>query len=166
MSDHWITYIIYGRRIFPADCLTGTVAKPVMRSRHGRSENSSLSRAFVTQYARFGLEEDQLRLPRKRATRASLARPRHISGLVAHGCIIPVARNGNLEIEMHPFASQQLPQWGSLYDGQNSWGHANQPQFNAMLALPLGELREHFQRGVLHVQDSASFDGNDLRSAS
>src|SRR5579864_1880055 len=128
MSGYRITYIIYGLRIFPTDGLTGMVAKSVMRSRHGRSENRSLSRAFVTQYAWFGLEEDQLRLPRKRATRASLARPRHISGLVAHGCIIPVARNGDLEIEMHPFASQQLPQWGSLYDGQNSGRHANQPQ--------------------------------------
>jgi hypothetical protein len=35
---------------------------------------------------------------------------RHISGLVAHGCIIQVVRNGNLQIEMHSFASQQLPQ--------------------------------------------------------
>jgi hypothetical protein len=33
----------------------------------------------------------------------------HISGLVAYGCIIQVARNGNLQIEMHFFASQQLP---------------------------------------------------------
>ena len=35
---------------------------------------------------------------------------RRISGLVAYGCIILVARNGNLQIEMHSFASQQLPQ--------------------------------------------------------
>jgi hypothetical protein len=33
----------------------------------------------------------------------------HISGLVAHGCIIQVTCNGNLQIEMHSFASQQLP---------------------------------------------------------
>ena len=64
----------------------------------------------MTQYAWFGLEEDQLRLPRKRATLASLARPRHISGLVEYGCIIQVACNGNLQIEMHSFTSQQLPQ--------------------------------------------------------
>ena len=30
MSAHWITYIIYRLRIFPADCLTGMVAKSVM----------------------------------------------------------------------------------------------------------------------------------------
>lgn|SRR5450432_1349929 len=32
-----------------------------------------------------------------------------------------------------------------------------------MLALPLRELCEHFHRGVLHVEDSSSFDGDDLR---
>ncbi len=32
------------------------------------------------------------------------------SGLVAYGCITQVARNGNLQIEMHSFTSQQLPQ--------------------------------------------------------
>jgi hypothetical protein len=34
---------------------------------------------------------------------------------------------------------------------------------NAMLALPLRELCEHFHRGELHVDDSASVDGDDLR---
>ena len=41
--------------------------------------------------------------------------------------------------------------------------HANQPQLNAMLALPLRDLCEDFHRGVLHVEDSASVDGDDLR---
>jgi hypothetical protein len=36
-------------------------------------------------------------------------------------------------------------------------------RLNAMLALPLCDLCEHFQRGVLHVEDSAGVHRDDLR---
>lgn len=54
-------------------------------------------------------------------------------------------------IEMHPSRPSNRSS-----DGQNSGSHANQPQLNAMLPLPLRDLCEHFQRGVPHVEDSAS----------
>ena len=40
----------------------------------------------------------------------AISSTRHSSGLVVYSCITQVARNGNLQIEMHPFMSYQLPQ--------------------------------------------------------
>src|SRR5271165_6029619 len=64
---------------------------------------------------------------------------------------------------MHSFTSQDLSQRRSFYDRQNSGIHTNQPQLNAILTLPLRKLCEYFERGVLHVEDSASVHRDDFR---
>ena len=46
----------------------------------------------------------------KSSLKNAFSSTRHSSGLVAYSCITQVARNGNLQIEMHSFMSQQLPQ--------------------------------------------------------
>ncbi len=63
--------------------------------------------------------------------------------VVACRCIAYVPRDGDLEIEMHSFTLQHLAQRRSLYDCQDSGAHADQPQSNAALPLPLRDLCKH-----------------------